>query len=60
MTSKIFNSVVHPHHVIRVTELLEESLIQYLLFTHHCYSLPCVGYTFRHLPRLSRRNMGIG
>jgi len=33
---------VHPHHVIRVTELLEQSLIQSLLLTHHCYSLPCV------------------
>ena len=36
------SSVVHPHHVIRVTELLEQSLIQSLLLTHHCYSLPCV------------------
>jgi len=36
------SSVVHPHHVIRVTELLERSLIQSLLLTHHCYSLPCV------------------
>jgi len=33
---------VHPHHVIRVTELLEQSLIQSLLLAHHCYSLPCV------------------
>jgi len=42
MTSKKVSSVVHPHHVIRVTELLEQSLIQSLLLTHHCYSLPCV------------------
>jgi len=35
-------SVVHPHHVIRVTELLEQSLIQSLFLTHHCYSLSCV------------------
>jgi len=34
--------IVHPHHVIRVTELLEQSLIQSLLLTHHCSSLPCV------------------
>ena len=31
------SSIVHPHHVIRVTELLEQSLIQSLLLTHHCY-----------------------
>jgi len=42
MTSKKVSSVVHPHHVIRVTELLEQSLIQSLILTHHCYSLPCV------------------
>jgi len=41
MTSKKVISVVHPHHVIKVTELLEQSLIQSLLLTHHCYSLPC-------------------
>jgi len=35
-------SIVHPHHVIRVTGLLEQSLIQSLLLIHHCYSLPCV------------------
>jgi len=40
--SKNVSSVVHSHHVIRVTELLEQSLIQSLLLTHHCYSLPCV------------------
>jgi len=42
MTSKKVSSIVHPHRVIRVTELLEESLIQSLLLTHHCNSLPCV------------------
>jgi len=43
MTSKKVSSVVYPHHVIRVTELLEQSLIQSLFLTHHCYcSLPCV------------------
>jgi len=31
------SSIVHPHHVIRVTELLEQSVIQSLLLTHHCY-----------------------
>jgi len=36
------SSIVHRHHVIRVTELLEQSLIQSLLPTHHGYSLPCV------------------
>ena len=36
------SSIVHPHHVIRVTELLEQSVIQSLLLTHHCYNLPCV------------------
>jgi len=36
------SSVVHPHHVIRDTELLEQSLIQSLLLTHHSYSLTCV------------------
>jgi len=35
-------STVHPHHVITVTELLEQSLIQSLLLTYHWYSLPCV------------------
>jgi len=40
MTSKKVSSVVHPHHVIRVTQLLEHQLIQFLLLTHHCYSLP--------------------
>jgi len=42
MTSKKVSSVVHAHHVIIVTELLEHQLIQSLLLTHHCYSLPCV------------------
>ena len=42
MTSKKVSSVVYPHHVIIVTELLEQSLIQSLSLTHHCYSLPCV------------------
>jgi len=42
MTSKKVNSIMHPHHVIGVTELLEQSLIQSLVLTHHCYSLPCV------------------
>jgi len=42
MTSKRDSSVVHSHHVIRVTELLEHQLIQSLLLTHHYYSLPCV------------------
>ena len=42
MTVKKVSSVVHPHDVIRVTELLEQSLIQSLLLTHHCYSLPYV------------------
>jgi len=42
MTSKKVSSVVHLHHVIRVKELLEHSLIQSLLLTHHCYSLRCV------------------
>jgi len=41
MTSKKVSSIVHPHHVIRVTELLKQSLIQSLLLTHHCYSLLC-------------------
>ena len=36
------SSVVHPHHVIRVTELLEQLFVQSLSLTHHCYSLPCV------------------
>jgi len=36
------SSIMHPHHVVRVTELFEESLIQSLLLTHHCYSPPCV------------------
>jgi len=40
------SSIVHPHHVIRVTGLLEQSLIQSLLLTHHCYSLPRVAFTF--------------
>ena len=35
---KKVSSVVHPHHVISVTKLLEQSLIQSLLLTHHCYS----------------------
>jgi len=42
MTSKNVSSIVHPHHVIIVTELLEQSLIQSLLLAHHRYSLPCV------------------
>jgi len=42
MTSKKVSSIVHPHHVIRVTELFEQSLIQSLFLTHHCYSLPCI------------------
>jgi len=42
MTSEKVSSVVHPHHVIRVTELLEQSLIQFLLLTHHCFSQSCV------------------
>jgi len=36
------SSIVHPHHITRVTELLEQSLIQSLLLTHRCYSLPSV------------------
>jgi len=34
--------IMHPHHDIRVTEVLEQSLIQSVLLSHHCYSLPCV------------------
>jgi len=34
------SSVVHPHQVIRVTEVLEQFLMQSLLLTHHCYSQP--------------------
>ena len=41
MTSKKVSSVVHPHHVIRVTELLEQSLIQSRLLTYHCYTQLC-------------------
>jgi len=59
MTSKKVSSVVHPHYVIRVIELHEQSLIQSLLLTHHCYSLPCV-YILTFTTVITSQHMGLG
>jgi len=59
------SSIVHPHHVIRVTELFEQSLIQSLLLIHHCLirhwfiGLPCVGLYFLTFTRVIKTQHGL-